>query len=313
MGFVPLKGKTFTPWNGCFLLCIAIFLSHAIPAHSAEIAILKSQDLRPYNETIKAFIRQADTDVDQYDMEGDMEKGNRIAATIIASHPKLIVAIGTKASMAVSQATSTIPVVSLLVSRPEIYLQGRKNVVGISLNPDPRDQLKLLKKLYPKAQKIGVVYDGGNQSQALKDGKRLIREEYQLVEEVVSSESETPAAVRSLMGKVDVLWLVMDEKVVSEQSLPYITTVSMESRLPIIGFAKSIVKSGALFSTVTEFDDIWRQGADLATRILDGADPAKISFIYPHPSGYVLNLRSAKLMDMLIPASIIKNAKEVYE
>jgi len=311
--FSQTVNKILLPLKGYLLTSLALILISPLSASSAEIAIFKSQDLRPYNDSAKAFARQIGGKIDTYDMEGDMEKGKQIAHSIVASHPRLIVAIGTKASIAASDATSSIPIISLLVSRPEIYLHGKKNVAGISLNPDPREQFHLLRQLYPAIGTIGVVYDANNRSQELKDGRKAAAGNYELIEETVSSEPETPAAIRKALEEAEALWLVMDEKVITEQSLRYIITVSVEQRRPVIGFSKSMVKSGALFSIYTEFDDIGEQGAEMAKRILAGEDAETISFAYPRPSGYALNLRAAKLIGLSVPASVIKKAGEVYE
>lgn len=300
-------------------LILFIFLAFPIifeppePARAADIAILKSQSLAPYDETISEFLKKTGLEAVEYNMEGDPEKGVRMGKELAAGRPKIIAAIGTKASLAASNATGDIPIVSLLVSRPEVYLAGKSNVTGISLNPDPKEQFRLLKTILPSAKKIGVIYGENNRSKEIIDGRAAARGKFELVEKVISSEAGIPAAVRAVMEEADALWLVMDDKVISEQSLRFIITASIEYRRPVFGFTKNMVKQGTLFSSFTKFNHVGQQGAEIAKRILDGEVPSDIPFAYPRPSGYVLNLRTARLLNLAIPEFVIKYAGEVYE
>jgi len=291
-----------------------IFLFSPRAAFGENIFILKSQDLPPYNAAINAFLDESRINAPVYDMRGDLDKGRGLAKKIIDKKPALIVAVGTKASIILAEITGKIPIVSLMVSRPEKYLDNRPNVTGVAINPRPADQFDILSKLYPKANKIGVIYNPRNAGPEVKRGLDVKdRFGYEIIEEKIDSDYGFPVSLEKLRKNSDALWLVMDETVITEQSIRHIIKSSIEHQYPVIGFSKKIVKKGALFSSITDYATVGREGAGIAARILDGDSPSLIPFLYTKSSGYVLNLRTANLLNLSIPEEVIRNAREVYE
>ena len=297
-----------------FLFLYGFFLVSPQAAFGENIVILKSQNIPPYNAAIKGFLGESRMDVPVYDMEGDIDTGHRLAEEIIGKKPDLIVAVGTKASVILAEKTRDIPIVSLMVSRPEKYLEGKPNVTGVAINPRPADQFKILSQLYPSAKKIGVIYNPCNSMLEVQRGLDVMDESgYALIEERIDSESGVPASLRKLINNSDALWLVMDETVITERSMRHIIESSIRNRFPVIGFSKRLVKKGALFSSLTDYTRIGREGAKIATRILNGEKASLIPIFYTKSSGYVLNLRTANLLNLSIPEEVIRNAREVYE
>lgn len=308
--------KNFMRMRRLFLLIFlyAFFFLPPQAAFAEKIIILKSLDVLPYNAAIKGFIDKSRVDAPVYDMEGNLDKGRSLAKEIIGEKPDLIVAVGTKASVILSETTSDIPIVSLMVSRPEKYLGNRPNVTSVAINPRPEDQFRILSRLYPRARRIGVIYNPENSGPEVQRGLEAVDElGYTIIEEKIDTEIGFPELLRKLRKKSDVLWLVMDETVITEHSIRHIIESSIKQSYPVIGFSKGIVKKGALFSSITNYATIGREGAKIALRIFDGAKPADIPFLYTKSSEYVLNLRTAKLLNLSIPEEVIRNAGEVYE
>lgn len=305
-----LRSKRFLP-----VLSFYIFLLLPLQTVFGEnIVILKSRNIPPYNAAIKGFLDDVHKDYSVYDMGGDVDIGRRLALDIIEKKPDLIVAVGTKASVILAENTSDIPIVSLMVSRPEKYLGDRSNVTGVAINPRPYDQFKVLSQLYPQARKIGVIYNPKYSLPEVRRGLKVIGEfGYTVIEEKVDSGSGVPSSLRKLRKIIDSLWLVMDETVITERSIRHIIESSIKYQYPVIGFSKRIVKSGALFSSITDYTTIGGEGAKIASKILNGKKPSLIPFFYSKSSGYVLNLRTAKLLNLSIPEEVIRNAGEVYE
>ncbi len=303
-------------------LLVFVFVTHlayfsastSAIATPLNIAFLKSRDLAPYNLAIKGFEDKLGLSGSKYDMKGDLKKGLEIAEKILKQKPDLVVAVGTKAAIVLSEKIHNIPIIFFMVSRPEKYLLNKSNVTGISLNPDPKEQFRLLSLLVPKARKIGVIYDHSNIPKAVKYGLEAQKKSgISIIEETISSQTEIPEALRNIRAKTDALWLVMDDMVITRRSLRHIVKFSIDNNYPVIGFSKKIVKSGALFTSVTSFEGIGRRGASLAKKILGGEPPSSIPFTYPKPNGFVLNLKTARLLNIIIPEKVLEDAQKVYK
>lgn len=306
--------KRFVSLLGIVIITVVALFPRVCVAKSYKISILKSLDISPYNEAIEGFNAKLGFAGQEYDMEGDIRKGERYAEEILSEDPDIVVAVGTKATTILSAKINDIPIVFMMVSRPEKYLSNSNNITGVSLNPDPKDQFRILSQLLPKAKKIGVIYNGSTFPATVRRGLEAQESTGKKIVEVkVYSKTEIPEALREIRKQTDALWLVMDDMVITERSMRHIFKFSMKNNYPVIGFSGRVVKAGALFSSVPDFKAIGKQSAIMAKRIMQGEDPSNMPFLYPKSGGFVLNLITAKLLNIFIPAETRSNASKIYE
>ena len=83
--------------------CAALYWASGVAeSPAAEIAILKSSTISAYDQAITGFKSTAPSGIiySEYDLQGDLEQGRKLARKIRASDASLVVAVGLKAAVA---------------------------------------------------------------------------------------------------------------------------------------------------------------------------------------------------------------------
>ncbi len=284
-------------------------------ATAAEIVILKSSDIAAYNQAIAGFkaALPANTILSEYDLQGDLEKGRKLAWKIRASDPALVLAVGLKAAKAAQLEIVDIPVVYAMVLDPLKYGLTSRNMTGVLLEVPVERQLALIRSVFPNLKRIGTLYDPSKTAATIDEARRLIKANgTELVPTQVSSERDVPSALRTLLPSVGALWLVPDSTVLSDDSLRFILNAALEEHVPVIGFSKDFARSGALLCLSVNYGDIGRQAGQLAQRILDGQVTLPLKPLHPDRLELSLNLKTAKFLGIDIPKEIESKADEIY-
>jgi putative ABC transport system substrate-binding protein len=92
-----------------------------------------------------------------------------------------------------------------------------------------------------------------------------------------------------------------------------IASILAKSRLPAMGAAREFADLGGLMSYGANQLDLGRQSATYADKILRGAKPAELPVEQPTKFELVLNLKTAKALDLTIPSKLLARADEVIE
>lgn len=309
LSYVQMKFKSLI-----FIFSFIFFPLLSDVSLTAEIAVIKTRDIEPYQVALAGFKGVLNVSIVEYNMDGDMDKGHEIAKEINANAPDLILAIGTKAAIVAHQDIKNIPMVFVMVSRPEVYGLINDNITGVSLNISSYDQFKVLKSLFPGIKRIGVIYNpkitGKTVAAAAEDARRL---DLELIAQGVHSGGDIPKAVRRLEGSIDALWMTMDETIVESYALKHIMLFTLRNKVPFMGLSIRFVQEGALFALSCDYQDLGRQAGELANQILGGKSPRNLSIISPRKKMLVLNLKTAKIIGVNFPSEVTANAAKIYE
>ena len=85
------------------------------------------------------------------------------------------------------------------------------------------------------------------------------------------------------------------------------------NRIPLVCGNRSIVEAGGLMSYAQDFIDGYRRSATYVDKILKGAKPADLPVEQPTQLELVVNLKTAKLLGITIPQSVLLRADKVIE
>ena len=301
------------------LICGLLFTPHITLAET--IAVVKSVDIKPYKRAIKGFKEVHSADVTEYVLRykgangGDREK---LLLLVDGENADLVFTLGTEALALLKQQFSDIPVIFSFVLNPNKIIGGDwdeslPNLWGISMTIPSVAQFKILQQAVPKARRIGVIYDpsrtGDLVTQAALDAKRL---GMQLVPQAISSPEDSIAAIDSLQGKVDALWMVPDTTVITRESMKYMLLFSFRNGLPLIGISEKYVKSGALFALSFDSEDIGRQAGEMAEMILDGKGESEAGLQDPRRLRLSINIKTAKKIGLTVPDRLVEMADTIY-
>jgi len=106
--------------------------------------------------------------------------------------------------------------------------------------------------------------------------------------------------------------IALDDPLISVQCTR-IAELAMLQRLPTISTERSYAEAGALLSYGTSFSDLFRRAATYVDKIFKGARPADLPVELPTKFELVINIKTAKTLGVVIPATMLARVDEVIE
>lgn len=282
---------------------------------AAEIAIVKSADLRYYDDAIMGFKAGLPpmTKVKEYNMEGQLARGREIGKSLRASPPDLIFAVGLKAAISAKLEIFDTPVVFCMVLNPDAYDLPASNMTGIAVRTPPEAQLAALRSLMPNRKRIGVLYGEDQTGAAVREAISVATQQgLELVSVAVHRQEDVPHALRGLLPKIDALWLIQDQVVVSESAIPIILESSLRARVPIFTFSSTLVQQGALGALILDPWAVGQQAARLSLTRLKDTGALAGTMVAPEHSQWALNLKSAEHFNIRLNPELIRLAGQVF-
>lgn len=234
--------------------------------------------------------------------QGDGNNNTTIATNLVSSNVDLIFANSTGSAQAALSATQDIPIVFTSVTDAvgaELVESMEKpggNVTGtIDSHPDAiANTMKFLKEELG-ATKVGMVFNSGEQnSRSQVDSVKELLEDMDMtvVEASVATTADVKQATESLIGKVDSMYIITDNTVVS--ALESVISVANENKIPVMVGEFDSVKRGGLGAYGFEYFDIGYEAGQMAVKILKGeSKPADIPVQVPQKLKLIMNQKTA--------------------
>ena len=256
--------------------------------------------------------------------EGRPELLPGLASDLARMKPDVIVTgFGTVAAKAGKAASGNIPVVFMAVGDPvgagivESLARPGGNVTGLSdLAANMQGgRLQLLREIVPAATLFAVILNPGTPYTALaykelEAAARIAQIRLQAFE-VHSPEEIVPQLEASKAAGAGGLVVLEDPLTLNQRS--EIARHASRLRLPAIYGYREYAEAGGLMSYGTDHGAQWRRGAELVDLILKGAKPADIPVEQPTKFELVVNLKTAKSLDLNVPPTIMVRANDVIE
>ena len=225
-----------------------------------------------------------DAKVDYQNAQGDIPNTVAISQKFVKDKVDLIYAIATPAAQSAKQATNEIPILFSAVTDPvksEIVADWENvggNITGTSDMADVAAQLKMFKEIDPSIETIGIIYNTSeaNSEIQIADVKKYAPAEGLTVETIgISNVNEMPQALDSLLGKVDAVYGLSDNMIVS--SIELVNKKLIEKNMISVGTEESQVGGGILVTNGLSYYELGKQTAKMAKEILiDGKDVSTI-------------------------------------
>lgn len=255
---------------------------------------------------------------DDQSAQGDQNNTGPIASNFVSQKVDLIFANATPSALAAANATKDIPVVFTSVTDPvgaklvQSMEEPGSNVTGTSdANPDAISSTVKFIADDMKAKKVGTIYNAGEQNsitQVKEMKKEVEKAGLTLVEASVSTSVEVKQATESLIGKVDVIYIITDNTVVS--ALESVIMVANDKDIPLFVGELDSVARGGFAAYGFDYFDIGYQAGEMAAQILkDGKKPAEIPVEFPKKIKLVINEKAAKEMGIEIKDEWKKTAE----
>jgi putative ABC transport system substrate-binding protein len=243
------------------------------------------------------------------------------AIDMVASAPDVILVDGLPFLLAVRRATQTIPTVFVGISDPEgqgfvaSLAHPGGNMTGFA-NFEPSiggKWLETLKEVAPDLNRVAVVRFPGTQPTIMRaieaDAPPL---GLQCVDCAIRSEDELNAVLGSVGGELSTGIIVMPDPLLASFRATIID-LAAQQRHPAIYPVRVFPDKGGLMSYGVDLPDQVQRSASYVDRILKGAKPADLPVQAPTRFELVINLKTAKALDLIVPATLLTRADDVIE
>ncbi|WP_291578203.1 ABC transporter substrate-binding protein [Clostridium sp. UBA6640] len=243
--------------------------------------------------------------IDYQNAQNDMPTTQMIANKFVSGKKDLIYAISTPSAQSAYNATKDIPILITAVTdpvaaglvksidKPEGNVSGTSDYISIDKN------LELIKMFIPDAKTIGVLYNTSEvnskiQVDTLKE--YASKNNYKVVEKGVSSSMEISQAMSSLVGKIDVLYVPTDNLIVS--SMPIVSKIATNNKVPVISSEDGSVKSGALACQGIDYEKLGYKTGELAVKVLNGEEISNIPVTMLDDTQIIVNEDTLKSLSL---------------
>jgi putative ABC transport system substrate-binding protein len=321
--FISLLGSTAAAWP---------LAAHAQQPAMPVIGFLSAVSPGPFAQRIAAFhqglneagfVEGRNVAIENRWAEERYDRLPSLAADLVGRNVPVIVTYTDAAALAAKAATTTIPIVFInggdpvragivpSLNRPGGNVTGA-SFFGVDL---ASKQLALLRDIVPKAAVIALLIDQNipdavAQVPAVQEAARILG--LQLVVLQARTASDIDAAFATLARERASALVVGTGALLTNQRKKIIALAASHA-LPAIYPYREFTADGGLISYGNSVPDSFRQAGVYAGRILKGDKPGDLPVILSTTFQFVLNLKTAKAMDIEIPPAVSALADEVIE
>ncbi len=255
--------------------------------------------------------------------EGRAERFAEFAAELVRLNVDMIIVTTTPAVLAAKNATKTIPIVQPNSLDPvgaglvASLARPGGNFTGTTQQaPDiVAKRLQLLVQAIPHVSTVAVVWNAANPGNAgswreVQGAARVLRIKLQSREVRGPSDFEGVFAAMA-RERPDALLLIGDR--LTLQHGKEIVDFATQKRIPSMLDRAYPETAGVLMSYGADEEELWRRAAVIADKILKGAKHADVPMEQPTKFKFVINLKTAKVLGVTIPQTILFRADEVIQ
>ena len=253
---------------------------------------------------------------------GNTDRFRQYATELVALAPDAILATSGLLMMPLLQTTRTVPIVFTQTTDPvgagyvASLARPGGNATGFTVFEYGASTkwLELLKQIAPRVTRVAVIRNvtlaGGAQFGAIQAVAPSLGTQLRPIDPSDAGELERAVAdfAREPNGG-----LIVTGSVLAQFRRELIISLAARHRLPTVYSARMFVTGGGLVSYGVDTVDQYRRAAGYVDRILRGEKPADLPVQAPTKYETVLNLKTAKALDLEVPPQVLVRADEVIE
>jgi ABC-type uncharacterized transport system substrate-binding protein len=245
-----------------------------------------------------------------------------LAAELVKLNVDVVVATGAVASLAAKNATTTIPIVSqsgdpLRIGLVASMSRPGGNITGVStVAPElAAKRLELLRELRPTAMRVGELVDPANPYTKLirKEDEQAYRA---LGMQPIFVDVADPTHLERIIAEVARMKadaLIVRADPIFAANRDQIASLALKHALPTVAEGRQFVSAGCLASYAPDYSGQGRIMATLVDKIFKGAKPGDLPIEQPTKFELAINLKTAKVLGLTIPPSLVLRADEVIQ
>ena len=255
--------------------------------------------------------------------EGKLDHAPALAAELVRLKVDIIVSSGPTLTNILKETTTTIPIVMGYHTDPvgtglvASLARPGGNITGLSvLSPElGGKRLEILKEVVPKLSRVAVLGSStlpGN-AETLKETELAagaLGVKLQFVD-VLSPKDIEAAFRRTVKERADAV-LAQGSGILNAHRTQ-VADLAVKSRLPAMYYAAEFVEAGGLMFYGVDFPDLHRRAATYVDKILKGAKPAELPVEQPKKFEFIINLKAANQIGLVIPPNVLVRADRVIK
>jgi putative ABC transport system substrate-binding protein len=251
------------------------------------------------------------------------ERFPELAAELVRLQPDVIIAHTTPSALALKRATTTIPVVMIFVD--DAVSEGLVtslahpggNITGLSIpySEVSGKRLEFLRQVVPHLTRLAVLYNPAYPAMAravpeTRAAAQALGMTLQLVE--VRDPSEFDHAFAAMRNAHTEALMVLIDPLVNDYRRR-LADLALQSQLPTMFDERFQVRVGGLLAYGVSPEEVVRRAAYYVDRLLKGAKPADLPVEQPMKFELAINLKTAKVLGLTIPPTVLFLADEVIQ
>ena len=292
-------------------------LDSASESTRAEVIRLALRDL--------GYIEGQNISIEYRYAEGKRDRAPELAAELVRLKVDIIVVGGSSGTRAAMNATKTIPIVMVgqgidpvEAGLIESLARPGGNVTGITnLTTElGGKRMELFKEAVPKLARVAVLYDPTSPTsvheakEVLPVAARALKLTLQPSEVRAADDFERVFAALNKQ-RPDGLYVAPGPLTLANRKR--IAEFALQRRLPSMYVRSEFVDAGGLMSYGADLADSYRRVAYFVDRILKGAKPADLPVEQPTKFEFVINLKTAKQIGVMIPPNLLARATKLIK
>lgn len=280
-----------------------------------RVGILQLMDHESLDAARKGFISELAKEgyhqgknlkIDYLNAQGDQSNLRTMSERLQRDRNAVNLAIATPAAQALKQADAKTPLLFTAITDPvgaglvkSLKTPGG-NVTGTSDLVSVAQQVDLLHQLFPKAKRIGLLYNAAepNSVYQIKIAKKAIKKlGLKSVSRTVATTNDVEQAMRSLCQEADAVYIPSDN--VAASAMATIGKISKEKKVPVVPAVEVMLKLGGVATKALDYHKLGQQTAKMAVKIIkDKQNPAKMAVQRPTDVSLQVNEEFAKVFNI---------------
>jgi putative tryptophan/tyrosine transport system substrate-binding protein len=260
--------------------------------------------------------------IDFRNAEGHVDRLPDLATDLVRLGADVIVTATDPATRAAKKATAAIPILMVAINFDPIALgyvdslaRPGANVTGLFFQHLElvAKRYGLFKEMLPFVRRVAVLSDPltADQLKAVESANRSVGLELQPLELKDPPYDFENAFDVAMHSGAKAIFALESASIFRQRT--QLAQLAMKTRLPTSFAFREYVEVGGLVSYGVNFSTMYRRAAELADRILRGTKPTDLPVEQSTKFELVINLKTAKALDVAVPISMQLLADEVIE
>jgi putative tryptophan/tyrosine transport system substrate-binding protein len=271
------------------------------------------------------YVEGSNLSIERYSGEGRAAHYPDLVRDVVSRNPDVIITTTNNLVLDFKAATTTIPIIGLFAVPVEAGIVASLarpggNITGVAVDVGLEQwskRIQLLQQVVPQATRFGFLES------------RLVREQWEAFARDLAGRTGITRVgppfdhpideaeyrrVFAALAQDRAQGIVVNDEEENMTNLKLIVELAEKTRLPAIYPFKIFVEAGGLMSYGTDVPAFAHRLADMADQILKGvAKPSEIPIFQPTKFELAINLKTAKALDLTVPATLLVAADEVIE